>query len=304
MINKPFPALFEALKQRCDMQLDIRLPKHIADTEHSVFHKKQTLCQAMRYTALNGGKRIRPILVYATGLAFDLPLEQLDLAACAVEVIHSGSLIHDDLPAMDDDALRRGKPTCHLAFDEATAILAGDGLQCYAYELLAEQTCEPHKTVAMLKTLAHAHGSQGITGGQSLDILADTLNVNEQDLMLVHHLKTGGLLSAAVKLALILAAPADNKVVENIILFASHIGLAFQIIDDILDVESSTEILGKPSKSDQNNSKSTYPSTLGLAEAKTKANTVYEQALGFIQNFDHKFDFLRYVSDYLAKRIS
>ena len=306
MTNNPYPALFETLKQRCNTTLETILPNNIASTEHTIFNDKQVLCQALQYTALNGGKRIRPILVYATGIAFDIPLKQLDLAAAAVEVIHSGSLIHDDLPAMDDDALRRGKPTCHLAFDEATAILAGDGLQCFAYELLADQKTllSDKQIVEMVKTLAHAHGSQGITGGQSLDILADNLSLKENDLAAIHTLKTGVLLSASVKLGLIAANVQDESIHQNMAKFADGIGLAFQIIDDILDIESSTKTLGKSSGSDQNNGKSTYPSILGIAEARYKANEIYEQSLAFIHSYDEKFDFLRYVSEYLAKRIS
>ncbi len=305
MKNSTFPNLIEQLKQRSELQLASLIPKSINGTQNTIFQTQQTLCQAMLYSALNGGKRIRPLLVYATGTAFSVPLEKLDLAACAVELIHSGSLIHDDLPAMDNDDLRRGKPTCHIAFNEATAILAGDGLQCYAYEVLTQQdNLSAQQIVAMTKVLAHAHGSQGITGGQNLDMIADTLTLNENDLMAVHRLKTGTLISASVQLGVIAANIQDKQMIDSINQFADYIGVAFQIVDDILDVESSTEILGKPVGSDQNKSKRTYPAILGLEQSKQQAKHFYQQALNHLQAFDKQFDLLRYLSDYIVNRIN
>lgn len=306
MTNKHFSDLIEQLKQRSDQQLAAILPQSIAGTENTAFQETQTLCQAMLYSALNGGKRIRPILVYATGMAFSVPIEQLDLAACAVELIHSGSLIHDDLPAMDDDDLRRGKPTCHIAFDEATAILAGDGLQCYAYEVLTQQIeyFSAAQIVKMVKTVSQAHGSQGITGGQNLDIIANKLTLNAQDLMTIHRLKTGTLISASIKLGLIAADIQDDTIIQRIHQFADCVGIAFQIVDDILDIESSTEILGKPVGSDQHKGKITYPAVTSLEESKRQAKHLYHQALSHLQSLDEHFDFLRYISGYIINRIN
>jgi geranylgeranyl pyrophosphate synthase len=306
MTNNRFLPLIEQLKQRCENTLTNLLSTSIAGTEHTVFQTQQTLCQAMIYSTLNGGKRLRPLLVYATGMAFSVPLEKLDLAACAVEVIHVGTLIHDDLPAMDNDELRRGKPTCHIAFDEATAILAGTVLQCYACEILANQSgyLSAQQIVAMIKVLVHAQGCHGISGGQHLDIIAPTLTMTEQDLMVIHRLKTGTLIRAAIKLGLIAADSQDHRIIDNVMQFADCIGIAFQIVDDILDIESSTDILGKPAGSDQHNNKRTYPAIIGLEESKRRAEYFHKKALFHLQELDHQCDFLRYLADYIVNRIN
>ncbi len=212
------------------------------------------LHEAMRYSVLNGGKRLRPLLVYATGFMLAIPFEQLDAPACAVELIHAYSLIHDDLPAMDDDDLRRGKPTCHKAFDEATAILAGDALQTLAFHIIATQAdifVQPKQCVAMLTTLTEVCGSKGMTGGQMLDLAATGQILDVDSLEFIHQLKTGALIRASVRLAGLVSGATSEADLAMLDTFAMHIGLAFQIQDDILDIESSTAVLGKQQGADR-----------------------------------------------------
>ncbi|MEE7561017.1 geranyl transferase, partial [Xanthomonas sp. Kuri4-2] len=225
---------------------------------------------AMRHATLDGGKRMRPLLVYATGTLFGSDEARLDAPALAVELIHAYSLVHDDLPAMDDDALRRGRPTVHVAFDEATAILAGDALQTLAFERLAcAPEAEPSLRVEWLKTLARASGAAGMCGGQALDIDATGTLQSLPDLQRMHALKTGALIRASVRLGA-LAGGADTAALERLDAFATSLGLAFQVRDDILDVESSSEQLGKTAGKDAAQAKSTYPALLGLDGAKAK----------------------------------
>lgn len=305
MMNKDFTAQLKSLKRRSSAHLQKIIPKSILGTSGTSFIQSQNLCQAMRYSALASGKRIRPIIVYATGLALGAPLDRLDYAASAIELIHAGSLVHDDLPAMDDDDLRRGLPTNHRVFGEATAILAGTALQCYAYEVLAEQAgfMPARKIVAMTKVLAHAHGSQGIMGGQNLDLVVTSKKPTIDELKLVHRLKTGALISAAVKLGILASIESDTQVIETLQQFADIVGLGFQVIDDILDITSSTTILGKPNGSDINNDKTTYPSLVGLAQAKQIAHDLHNEAMTLLAPFGQAFDFLRFITDYLLQRV-
>jgi len=264
------------------------------------------LHSAMRYSALDGGKRIRPCLVYTTGRALGVPLEQLDGPACAVELIHAYSLIHDDLPAMDDDDLRRGKLTCHKEFDEATAVLAGDALQSLAFYVLAH---DPHMLagssmrLAMVETLALASGSRGMAGGQALDILAAGQELNLSELENVHIHKTGALIRASVRLATLCKPGLDESLRTALDHYAKCIGLAFQIQDDILDVEGETQVLGKRQGADQARDKPTYPALLGLAEAKAHARDLADQALTSLQPLAAQADELRAIAHYVVERI-
>jgi geranylgeranyl pyrophosphate synthase len=261
------------------------------------------LHRAMRYAVLGGGKRIRPLLVYATGLALDVPLEQLDGAACAVEMVHAYSLVHDDLPAMDDDDLRRGRPTCHKAFDEATAILAGDALQAMAFEVLSKSNgINPATRLQMVDTLARASGSHGMAGGQAIDLasVGKTLTIAELENMHTH--KTGALIRASALLGVLAKQDCASHLVERLDQYGKRIGLAFQIQDDILDVEGQTEVIGKTCGADTFLNKPTYPSILGTREAKLQAQEMYDQALQCLSAFDYQADLLRYLSAFMINR--
>jgi farnesyl diphosphate synthase len=258
------------------------------------------LKDAMTYGALMGGKRIRPFLVYAIGQMLKVPLEKLDNAAAAIECIHAYSLIHDDLPAMDDDDLRRGKPTVHIAFNEAQAILAGDALQSLAFELMTESQADtsPTQQLHMVKVLAKAAGYQGMCGGQAIDLAATNKAIDLAQLTQLHNKKTGALISCAVELAIILA---DASPVERAHLaqFSHALGLAFQVQDDILDVTVSTQELGKPQGSDEQANKSTFPKLLGLAAAQAQATELVQQALSALEELPYNTqliaDFARYI---------
>ena len=229
----------------------------------------QRLHAAMRHAALGGGKRIRPLLVYATGSIFGTEERWLDAPATAVELIHAYSLVHDDLPAMDDDAMRRGRPTVHVAFGEATAILAGDALQSLAFEILAEAPVASELRVAWLRALSTAAGAAGMCGGQALDVDATGKNQALVDLECMHRLKTGALIRTSVRMGA-LGGSVDQGTLQLLDTFADALGLAFQVRDDILDVESSSEQLGKTAGKDATQAKCTYPALLGMDGAKAK----------------------------------
>ena len=259
------------------------------------------LHQAMNHGLLLGGKRIRPFLVYAVGEMFGVEKSQLDNAAGAIESIHAYSLIHDDLPAMDDDALRRGQPTCHIAFDEATAILAGDSLQTFAFELIGQAPQSAEQRLEMIQCLAKASGYQGMCGGQALDLAATDKHVSLAQLEKIHRLKTGALICAAVELGAI-AANASQTHRELLNTFAQNIGLAFQVHDDILDVIGDTETLGKPQGSDEAANKSTYPALLGLESAQEKAKQLIEQAISSLQALPFDSTLLQAFARYIIAR--
>ncbi len=262
------------------------------------------LHKAMRYSTLEGGKRVRAVLVHATGSALAADLDGLDGPACAVELIHAYSLIHDDLPAMDDDDLRRGKPTCHRAFDEATAILAGDALQALAFYILSHDpamTADSSARLRMIETLALASGSRGMAGGQAIDLAAEGQQLSLAELENMHIHKTGALIRASIKMAA-LSADADDEQLRQLDHYAKCIGLSFQIHDDVLDVEGDTETLGKPQGSDIERHKSTYPALLGLKEAKLRARELHEEALQHLNNFGDEADPLRWLSAYIVER--
>ena len=264
------------------------------------------LHQAMHYSVLGGGKRIRPSLVYATGEALGLDLDLLDAPAVAIELIHAYSLIHDDLPAMDDDDLRRGKATCHLAFDEATAILAGDALQMLAIQILSMQNQEKlsaEQSLTMISLLSIAAGSQGMVGGQSLDLSSTGNQLTEAELETMHTHKTGALIRASVEMAIICAQQSATTKATNLLHYADCIGLAFQVRDDVLDVEGDTAILGKTQGADQALSKSTYPAIMGLTAARQKTIDLYQQAVDSLNDFGDSAHYLRYIADFIVIRL-
>jgi geranylgeranyl pyrophosphate synthase len=264
------------------------------------------LLEAMRYSTLGGGKRVRPVLVYATGEALGAPLELLDAPAAAVELIHVYSLVHDDLPAMDNDDLRRGRPTCHRAFDEATAILVGDALQARAFEVLANApaTIAATARLEMLRVLADAIGTRGMAGGQAIDLESVQQKLDEAAVERMHRQKTGALIQASVLLGAITAGIAHAAQRTALEEFGAEIGLAFQIQDDILDVEGTTSALGKRAGADADRVKPTYPSVLGLAAARVQALRRRDRALAALAPMGPDFAPLGEFADFLVARVS
>ncbi len=261
----------------------------------------------MRYAVLSGGKRVRPVLVYATGQALGVDLDHLNGPACAVELIHAYSLVHDDLPSMDDDDLRRGQPTCHKRFDEATAILTGDALQTLAFKVLCQdQSMEVdiQARTQMLDNLAIASGSRGMAGGQAMDLdsVGKELTLIELENMHIH--KTGALILASVRMGYLAAPDATPDQISGLDQYAKRIGLAFQVKDDILDIEGDTETLGKTKGKDQANNKPTYPSLLGLQGARDLLNQLHLESIESLDVFDDKADHLRWLADYIVSRNS
>ena len=285
------------MRVRLESALDHRLPS--ADLEPRRLHA------AMRYVTLGGGKRLRAALVFATGEALGAQADALDVPACALELVHAYSLVHDDLPAMDDDDLRRGKPTCHKAFDEATAILAGDALQTLAFELLARDPAlviGPTQRLAMLAQLAQAAGSAGMAGGQAIDLDAVGKPLSLAGLEDMHARKTGALIRASVALGALSAPDIDATRLVPLDAYARAIGLAFQITDDILDVEGDTAILGKPQGSDQKHAKPTYPALLGLERARALAREQHAVALESLQSLGDNGQLLGEIADFILDR--
>ncbi len=263
------------------------------------------LLEAMRYSVLGGGKRLRPVLVYCTGEALGAPLESLDAAAAAVELIHAYSLIHDDLPAMDDDDLRRGQPTCHKAFDEGTAILAGDALQCLAFEVLAANragSMPPAAQLQALRVLAQGIGTAGMAGGQAIDLEAVGHRLDLTQLQDMHRRKTGALLKASVLLGAICAGVTDGPEYAALDHFGAELGLAFQIQDDILDVEGDVTTLGKAVGADAALDKPTYPSLLGLARARALAQEARDTALTSLVLFGERGAALARLAHFVVDR--
>ncbi|MCY7296592.1 (2E,6E)-farnesyl diphosphate synthase [Alteromonas sp. a30] len=260
------------------------------------------LLPAMQYSLLNGGKRIRPFLIYATGEMLDINKENLDMCAIALECVHSYSLIHDDLPAMDDDNLRRGKPTCHIVYGEATAILAGDALQTLAFNVLADYPAPATvERIHLVSILSKAAGNQGMCGGQSLDLQATNQQVSLDALHQIHELKTGALISASMEMACVFAdLPEQHR--NTFQQYARALGLAFQVKDDILDITANTETLGKPQGSDEEANKSTFPSLLGLEGAENYLNELHMQALNALNAIPYNTELLKAFSDFVVQR--
>lgn len=282
-----------------------RVEQHLQTVINQLPITDERLLAAMSYSLLLGGKRVRPFLVYSCGTLLGASLADLDGPAAALEALHSYSLIHDDLPAMDNDDLRRGKPTCHKAFDEATAILAGDALQALAFDVLSHhpyQQVGATEVLQMLQTLARAGGYAGMCGGQAIDLAQTNQQTSLNQLEQMHRLKTGALIENAVELAWLCSPtrqPADK---QHLLQFARALGLAFQVQDDILDIESDTQTLGKPQGSDSKANKATYPALLGLEQAKAKAQQLYQDALNALSKLPYNTDELRSFAQYIIER--
>lgn len=284
-------------RQRIERKLDQVLPP--------ARENPARLHAALRYSVLNGGKRLRPLLVYATGEMLGVPAIQLDAPAAAVELIHCYSLVHDDLPAMDDDDLRRGRPTTHRQFDEATAVLVGDALQMLAFEILATDRDLPFDATRRLKLvtlLAQAGGSRGMTGGQAMDLAAEKRRIDLAELETIHRLKTGRLLQASVLMGAALSPRLDAAIGSSLATFGDRIGLAFQVRDDLLDVESDTATLGKTAGSDAMHGKATFPALLGIQASREQLDSLYEEALAAVADFDTRGDALRELARQAVER--
>ena len=293
--------MINSYQANCQARVDAALePLFEAPTK-----ELERLYAAMRYSVMNGGKRVRPLLAYAACEALGAPAEQANGAACAVELIHAYSLVHDDLPAMDDDDLRRGQPTTHKAFDEACAILAGDGLQSLAFGALLDPGLSPQADgirLAMVQALAKAAGPAGMVGGQAIDLGSVGIKLDQQALEFMHRHKTGALIEASVRLGALASARAEQAQLDALQTYAQAIGLAFQVQDDILDVESDTATLGKRQGADIARDKPTYPALLGLEAAKAYAIELRDQALVALQGFGENAEPLRALARYIVER--
>ncbi|MDH1867059.1 polyprenyl synthetase family protein [Pseudomonas mendocina] len=295
--------MIAAYQKRCQTRVDAALD--------ALFQAPRTeldrLYQAMRYSVMNGGKRVRPLLVYAACEALEGDIERADGAACAVELIHAYSLVHDDLPAMDDDDLRRGQPTTHKAFDEASAILAGDALQSLAFGVLVDRRRNPQNAetrLQMIELLSQAAGPAGMVGGQAIDLGSVGLQLDKQALEVMHRHKTGALIEASVALGALASGNTDELACKALLHYARAIGLAFQVQDDILDVESDTATLGKTQGKDEAHDKPTYPALLGLDAAKDYALELRDQALHVLRPFGNSAEPLRELARYIVERRS
>lgn len=261
------------------------------------------LHEAMRYATLGGGKRVRPLLAHAAGELTGATPEALDVVGCAVEMIHAYSLVHDDLPCMDDDVLRRGRPTCHVEFDEPTALLVGDSLQTLAFELLASQViAEPRQQLEMVALLAHASGSRGMAGGQAIDLASVGKPLTQPELELMHALKTGALIRAAVLLGALAGQPLSADERSNLDRFAKRAGLLFQVVDDILDCTASTATLGKTAGKDEAADKPTYVALLGLENARAYADELRADARDALAIFGDRATRLNQLADFICHR--
>ncbi len=300
-----FPEYLQSAQQRVNNALvQLSQQRQSEFSEHADASLDATLYEAMAYCLLNGGKRVRATLVYASAEAVNnnCSVEALDYIAASLECLHAYSLVHDDLPAMDDDDLRRGQPTCHKAYDEATAILTGDALQCLAFELLADcPGLEAQQRIALVKTLAAAAGTRGMVGGQFIDLRMERHTPALELLEAIHSLKTGALIRAAITMGAI-AAGANSEQLQALDRYGQTIGLAFQVKDDLLDIEGSTEILGKQQGSDISNSKMTYPSLLGLDGTRDKLQQLLEHAQQSLQSFGNDAMQLQQLAGYIVSR--
>ncbi|MES2013922.1 MAG: farnesyl diphosphate synthase [Pseudomonadota bacterium] len=291
-----FSAWAQAKQTHIEQVLDAALPSTQA--------APQTLHSAMRYSALGGGKRVRALLCYAASELCQTEASIADAAACAVELIHAYSLVHDDMPCMDDDDLRRGKPSCHKQYDDATALLVGDALQSLAFDVLSQpqlmkQVDQQVSMLSMLSILAKASGSIGMAGGQAIDLESVGKPLTQTELENMHRLKTGALIQAAVLLGAIGGSESETTAIKK---YAAGIGLAFQVVDDILDVEADTSTLGKTAGKDADSNKPTYVSILGLAQAKQHAQQLYSDAIAALAPFGDKAIRLRELADFIMQR--
>ncbi|GGF75745.1 farnesyl diphosphate synthase [Alteromonas lipolytica] len=290
-------SLHQLIKERIDASLQ--------DTITQLDDAAPQLKQAMLYALTNGGKRMRPLLVHLTGNMLDIPDNDQRAISMAIECIHAYSLVHDDLPAMDDDDLRRGNPTCHIAFNEATAILAGDALQTQAFTILAEHPMSNYanqQRAKLVATLARAAGYQGMCGGQAIDLAATGKAITLDQLKQLHQLKTGALLTACVEMVCQVTEQLPRQHQQALCRFASLIGLAFQVQDDILDVTATTETLGKPMGSDEAQGKNTFPSLLGLEGARQELAKLHQEALQALAGLPYNTDYLVAFTDLMVSR--
>lgn len=286
---------FANVSEMVDKQLEMLVPS--AGVEPKRLHA------AMRWSLFGGGKRFRPSLVIAVGKAFNVPEEKLLRCAAAIEMIHTYSLIHDDLPAMDNDKLRRGRETCHIKFDEATAILAGDCLQNLAFQTIAEdETLSEKLRIKLISEVANASGTPfGMVAGQQLDLEAEGKNIEIKELERIHHSKTGAMISSSARIGAIIGE-ANKTELEAVTQYAVQLGLLFQITDDLLDVTQTTEVLGKTAGKDSVAEKATYPSIYGLEEAQNLANKVYSEAIANLQKINQETELLANLADFILHR--
>jgi farnesyl diphosphate synthase len=294
----PFPEWMARVQERIEKALARRLPS--AEAIPARLH------QGMRYACLNGGKRVRPLLAFAAGEisgASGDTGEKLEIVSCAVEMIHAYSLVHDDLPCMDNDVLRRGRPTCHVEYGEATALLVGDALQTQAFELLAQEDIgAPAVRLEMLRVLARASGSLGMAGGQAIDLDAVGRTLNLPELELMHALKTGALIRAAVRLGALCGKPLSDEASQALDRFSKRAGLLFQVVDDILDCTASTATLGKTAGKDSAADKPTYVGLMGLEPAREFAGQLHRQAIESLESFGDRARRLVELTDFITHR--
>lgn len=292
---------FDALRQQIKQQTD----EHLLGLISQLPEHAENLKAAMQHALLVGGKRMRPVLTHLVGNSLDIPQQDQLTISMAIECIHAYSLVHDDLPAMDDDALRRGQPTCHVAFDEATAILAGDALQTMAFTILTDQPMSDYaniKRAQLVSVLANASGYNGMCGGQAIDLQSTGETISIDTLTQLHQLKTGALLSACVEMVTLVSSAIDKDDREQFIRFARIVGLAFQVQDDILDVEGDARLIGKPQGSDAALGKNTFPALLGMAAAKSELTRLHEEALQALASLPYNTDYLVAYTDLMVNR--
>ena len=289
----------KAWQQKAQAQTELLLERFLP-SENQVPH---TLHEAMRYVTLGGGKRLRPLLVLAASELGDADQNAVEQAMAAIEMVHVYSLVHDDMPAMDNDSLRRGKPTCHVKYDEATALLVGDALQTQAFDVLSRPTgLFAERQIAMLSTLAKASGSLGMAGGQAIDLANVGKAMNQAQLEQMHSLKTGALIRAAVVLGALACPDLDSDDVRTLDDYAAKLGLAFQVIDDVLDCEADTATLGKTAGKDSDNDKPTYVKLMGLPAARAYAESLTTEAAALLEPFGAKALHLRLLAEFVTAR--
>ncbi len=296
MTESDYGAWMRAIQLRTEQALANCLP------ESGIVPER--LHEAMRYAVLGGGKRVRALLAHAAGLVTAAPAERLDAVACAVELIHAYSLIHDDMPCMDDDVLRRGKPTVHVQYDEATALLAGDAIQTLAFQVLAESPLDaaPANQLAMIGLLARAAGSRGMAGGQAIDLAAVGKSISLPELEVMHLHKTGALIRASVLLGARCGSAHDASVLESLDAFGKKVGLLFQVVDDILDAQSDTATLGKTAGKDAEHNKPTYVSLLGMTDARDMAENLLADALDALRPLGAAASRLAELAEFIVQR--
>ncbi len=286
-----------------------RINAFLTDFLNNNYSQPMPLIEVVSYALLSGGKRIRPLLSYATAEALNIDLNRADYIAASIEMIHAYSLIHDDLPSMDDDDIRRGMPTCHIKFDEASAILAGDALQAMAFEILSQVHCDANITVKLIRKLSLSCGASGMAGGQALDLASENMELDKKAMDNIHQLKTGALISAVMEMTGLLVNQETKDRNQNdyqtaIKKYAYNFGMAFQIIDDVLDVIGDEAQIGKPIGSDESNNKSTYPKIIGLEASKYAAVNHSEEAIRQLQQFPGDTNYLKFLAEYLISRQS